>query len=168
MFHLCAVLRADRAERVIDTCLARRLVSVPALARVLAELAARGRKGSGAFRRIVSARAGDFVPPESELEARFTALVAAARLPAPRRQVEVGDSDTWIGRVDFLFPAAHLVVEVDGARWHTSLTDRRADERRDAQTRAAGFRVERFTWTDVTEHPETVVRRLRALLTRAA
>jgi very-short-patch-repair endonuclease len=168
LFHLCAVLHVERAERVIDTCLARRLVTAPALGRVLTEMAARGRRGSKAFRQIVSARAADFVPPESELEARFVALLVEAGLPAPRRQADVGDSDTWIGRVDFLFPAAGLVVEVDGAVWHTSITDRRADVLRDARMRAAGFRVERFTWTDITRQPEVVTRRLRQLLSAAA
>jgi very-short-patch-repair endonuclease len=168
LFHLCGMFRIERAERVIDTALARRLVTLPALGRVLTELAARGRSGSAAFRRIVTERAGHYVPPESELEARFAALVADAGLPRPRRQVDLGDSDTWLGRVDFLFASARLAVEVDGAPWHTSLTDRRADRQRDAKLRTTGFRVERFTWDDVTERPDAVVRRLRQLLVSAA
>ena len=168
LFHLCGVLRFEHAERAIDTAVARRLVTLPALGRVLAELAARGRQGSSAFRRILADRAVDYVPPESELEARFAALVVDAGLPEPRRQVDLGDSDTWIGRVDFLFADARLVLEVDGAPWHTSLTDRRADARRDARMRGAGFRIERFTWNDITRHPDAVVQRLRVLLSPAA
>jgi very-short-patch-repair endonuclease len=168
LFHLSAVLRYERAERAVDSCLARHLVTPPALSRVLGELGARGRAGSATFRRILADRPTGFVPTESELEERFVRLIREVGLPEPRRQVDLGDSDTWIGRVDFLFAEHRVIVEVDGAAWHTSLSDRRADLARDVRLRAGGSRVERFTWADVTERPDMVVRRLRLLLNPAA
>lgn len=57
-------------------------------------------------------------------------------------------------RVDFCFPAAGLVVEVDGARWHQDLLRDRA---RDNLLAALGWRVLRFTWAEVVHQPGTVL-----------
>ena len=50
-------------------------------------------------------------------------------------------SESWIGRVDFVFRKARVVVEVDGAAFHDGLLDRRHDEARDARLR--GSRMDR-------------------------
>ena len=47
------------------------------------------------------------MPPESELEARLVELARCHGLAEPERQVDLGDDDGWIGRVDFLFRGAH-------------------------------------------------------------
>lgn len=57
-------------------------------------------------------------------------------------------------RVDFCFRAAGLVVEVDGARWHT---DPATDRERDNALAALGWRVLRFTWAQVVHRPEQVL-----------
>lgn len=93
LFDLCGLISSARAERAIDNALARRLVTVAELGRVRDELAARGRAGSRSFGRFVHDRAADYVPPESELEARFVALVRDSGLPEPDRQVDLGDVD---------------------------------------------------------------------------
>ena len=74
-----------------------------ALWRVLDDHAARGRAGSGVLRQLLIERGGRYAAPESELEARFIALVSASGLPQPERQVDLGDADSWIGRVDFVY-----------------------------------------------------------------
>lgn len=64
-------------------------------------------------------------------------------------------------RVDFCFEQARLVVEVDGARWHT---DTARDQARDNALAVLGWRVLRFTWSEVVHGPEQVLAAIRAAL----
>jgi hypothetical protein len=161
LFDLCGDVNARRAERALDTALARKLVTRPALWRVLDELAEHGRAGTVLFRTLLTEREPDYTPPESELEVRFIELVVAHGLAEPERQVDLGDRDGWIGRVDFLFRAARLVVEVDGAEFHDGLVDQRRDSERDARLVAAGWHVLRFRWDDIVNRPDAVARAIR-------
>jgi predicted transcriptional regulator of viral defense system len=163
LFDLCGdpSVRPGRAARALDTALGRKMVTVPALWRVLDELAERGRRGTVWLRTLLTERDEGFVAPESELEARFVALVEKFGLPAPERQVDLGDSDQWIGRVDFLWRAALLVVEVDGAAFHDGFADRRHDAERDALLAASGWTVLRFRWADVVDSPASVAASIR-------
>jgi very-short-patch-repair endonuclease len=163
LFDLCGTERLGRAARAVDTALARRLVTQPALWNVLAETAARGRAGSRTLRLLLRERGANYVPPASELERRFIDLAQQHNLPSPRRQVDAGDTDRWIGRVDFLF-GTRLVVEVDGDEHHTSFLDRVADATRDAAFDAAGRVVLRFTWDDVVRRPRHVADAIRCRL----
>jgi very-short-patch-repair endonuclease len=149
IFDLCGCLRPARSERALDHALASGLVTVAALHQVLRDTAARGRAGSTVLRRHLRKRDLEYVAPESELEARFVQLLRDHGLPEPERQVDLGDDDSWIGRVDFLYRDPPIVIECDGAQHHSSHLDRRADDARDARLEAAGWRVLRFTWADV-------------------
>jgi very-short-patch-repair endonuclease len=144
----------------MDTALARKMVTRADLWRVLIDLAEHGRDGTVVFRTLLQERGGDYVAPESELERRFIALARTHGLPEPERQVDLGD-DEWIGRVDFLFRGARIVVEVDGAEFHDGLLDRQRDEQRDARLQAAGWYVLRFRWADIVDRPAAVARSIR-------
>jgi hypothetical protein len=163
LFDLCGdrETHPGRAARALDTALARRMVTRPALWRVLDDLAERGRAGTVWMRTLLMERGDRYVPPESELEARFIDLVRRYGLPAPQRQVDLGDADQWIGRVDFVWRAAKLIVEVDGAAFHDGLLDRQRDEARDAAFTASGWTVLRFRWADVVDSPGAVAAELR-------
>jgi Protein of unknown function (DUF559) len=161
LFDLCGDVHVLRAERALDTALARKLVTLPALWRVLDELAEHGRAGTVLMRTLLTEREPDYVPPESELEARFVELVSKHGLATPERQVDLGDDAGWIGRVDFLFRGARLVVEVDGAEFHDGLIDQRSDEARDARLQSAGWFVLRFRWDDVVNRPAAVAHSIR-------
>lgn len=164
LFDLCGSVHALRAERAVDNALARKQVTHAALWRVLDDLADHGRAGSALMRELLEARGGRYVAPESELEARFVDLVRAFGLPEPRRQVDLGNADHRIGRVDFVWTNARLIVEVDGRRHHSAHLDIAADTARDAALGAAGWRVERLTWRDVTVRRSETATHLRGLL----
>jgi len=66
--------------------------------------------------------------------------------------------------VDFFFPEAHLIVEVDGARYHDTAFARRNDADNQARLEAAGFRVLRVTWGQIARRPTQTARRLRRAL----
>ncbi len=161
LFDLCGDVNAARSERALDTAIARKLVTRAQLWRVLIDLAEHGRKGTVLFRTLLEERGPEYVAPESELESRFVELTRRYGLAEPERQVDLGDADGCIGRVDFLFRGARLVVEVDGAEFHDGLVDRRRDEARDARLTAVGWRVLRFRWADVVDRPAAVARAIR-------
>lgn len=67
----------------------------------------------------------------------------------------------YILRVDFCFETAQLIVEADGARWHP---DPARDRRLDNRLVAAGWRVLRFTWSEVLHDPAAVLELIRSAL----
>src|SRR5439155_10647512 len=92
VFDLCGIVHPKRAERSLDNCLCRKVVTVPALWRVHGDLAEHGRAGTVLLRELLLARGKGYVAPASELEARLLDLLEKAGLPAPAREVNVGDS----------------------------------------------------------------------------
>jgi very-short-patch-repair endonuclease len=68
--------------------------------------------------------------------------------------------------VDFHWPGARLVIEVDGYRFHSSRAAFERDRRRDADLSDAGFRVIRVTWRQLVEEPLAVVARIARALER--
>jgi hypothetical protein len=161
---LAGVLHPRRTERAVDNCLAMGVVSPGTLEATFIDLAGRGRKGTAAMRDILANRTAGYVPPASELEARFRELVGAAGLPEPVRQLDVGDDLRWIGRVDVAYPARMLLIELDSARHHSTVLDRASDAARDEALVAGGWRVERIPWADLVGSPGLVVSRIRELL----
>lgn len=168
LFDLAGLVHPMRAERALDNCLSRRLVSMPACWRVFADLAEHGRSGSATMRELLGARGNDYVAPASELEAQLLDLLHHAGLPTPAREIDLGDADQWIGRVELVYRDQRVLIEADSRLHHSALLDRRADEQRDKRFRAAGWDVLRFTWEQVTKHPSEVVAKVRAALRRAA
>ncbi len=164
---LAGLLHPGKVERAIDNCLAMGITTPGSLQATFFDLAARGRKGTAVLRQLLAERCEGYVPPASELEARFLDLMGEAGLAAPVRQFDVGDIAEWIGRVDFAYPPARLLVELDSHRHHSSKLDREADAERDRRLGRAGWQIVRFTWSDLAERPEWVVSELRHLLAKA-
>ena len=163
-----ALLHPRRTERAIDNCLARRLVTVAALWSVMADVGGRGRDGVALMRELLLARGEGFVAPASELERMMVELLVANGLPLPVRELNLGDADGWIGRVDFVYRDAKVLIEVDGRFGHTQLLDRRADKARDNRLTAAGWRILRIDYEMLVRHPDAVVGQIRSLLKLAA
>jgi len=163
LFDLMGAVREGRAERTLDNALSRRLTTLPALQSIAAELCRKGREGSALFRQLLADRGVDFRPVESDLEATFLAALRDAGVPEPERQVDLG-GDRWIGRVDFYFRNARLIVEVDSEWLHTAVLDVAADRRRDDALRAAGFEIVRITEDDIRGDAFVAARRVRRAL----
>ena len=66
--------------------------------------------------------------------------------------------------VDFSWPAARLIVEVDGWTAHGTRGAFERARRRDAELTAAGWRVVRITGRRLQREPEAVARQLGRLL----
>ena len=95
----------------------------------------------------------------SEAERRLLHLVRAARLSRPETNAMVGGYE-----VDMLWRRQRLIVEVDGYAFHSGRAAFERDRRRDAALQAAGYRVVRFTWRQITLEPHAVVARIATLL----
>ncbi len=103
---------------------------------------------------------GDSVPDlRSPAEVDLLALIREAGLPEPHTNVVVAGE-----LVDFHWPAHHLVVEVDGRRWHGLQRDMESDRRKDVRLTLAGQRPVRYTKRRITAEPAAVIEEIRGLL----
>ena len=59
-----------------------------------------------------------------------------------------------------------LTVELDGYRYHGTRHAWERDRQREREARSRGDEFRRYTWFDVVEDPEPMLRDLQALLTR--
>jgi very-short-patch-repair endonuclease len=154
LLDLAAVLDARTLARAFEEAQVQHRLRPAVLAGALAS--SPGRRGATRLRALLA----DAVEPgqvESVLELRFLELCAAHDLPRPRTQAQLGP---W--RVDFWFPSLRVAVETDGARFHATAAKRARDARRDAALEAAGVRVLRLRWADVTGDPAGAAAAVRA------
>lgn len=164
---LAAVFDQRALCRLVDGLLADGRVQLgPLTTRALARRS-RGRPGSGHLADVLDALGPGHVPAASELEALLFAVLAAGGLPQPVRQHPL-PSLTQLGRVDAAYPAARLILEVDGRRWHTKVDDFERDRKRDIEAGLLGWTVLRFVWADLIERPEWVCHVVRHHLRLAA
>jgi very-short-patch-repair endonuclease len=98
-------------------------------------------------------------PTRSELERRFLGLCRRHGLPKPEVNVRIGSYE-----VDFLWREERVVVETDGWASHGTRSAFEADRARDAELKALGHEVMRFTHRQVWHDGAVAMRRLRSLL----
>jgi very-short-patch-repair endonuclease len=139
-------------ERAFDEATARRLVTNASITAAVERL--QGRRGTGRLKMLLD-RDAEPAFTRSEAEERLLALIRKAGLPAPEVNPLVARHT-----VDFLWRDRRLIVEVDGYRFHSTRAAFERDRVRDAELIAAGFRVVRVTWRQLTEQPLTIVARL--------
>jgi very-short-patch-repair endonuclease len=117
-----------------------------------------GVRGSGRLRTLLAAGEGAAFT-RSEAEERLLRLVRSGGLPAPEMNVVVHGRE-----VDCYWRQAGLVVEVDGYAFHGSARAFVRDRQRDSALAAAGLRVLRLSWHQVTaERDRTLVQLAQAL-----
>lgn len=117
-----------------------------------------GRRGNARLRALISS-SHTLTFTRSEAEERFLALVRKAGLRPPEMNVKVRGFE-----VDALWRAERLVVEIDGYAYHSSPMDFKRDRNRDGVLAAAGFRVMRVIWYQLTHEPEVLLVRLAQAL----
>ncbi len=145
-----------RLEAAIDSAVRSGASAPSVIARRLEGLRGRGRWGGPQVAALLPDSGG-----HSQLERAFLRLVRQAGLPRPRTQVVHRKGSRTFARVDFLFDAAGVVVEVSGRRGHASDAERARDAQRRNELLASGRRVYEFTRRDVEERPAPVVEFLR-------
>jgi very-short-patch-repair endonuclease len=158
LLDLAASLPSRDLERALVESLANRRTSRDEIL-ILTD---RHPRHAGAVRLRALLEAGEPAHTRSEAEDRFLALVRDVRLPRPEVNVTIEGFE-----VDCLWRAARLVVEVDGAAFHSTTGRRSADKRRDATLAAAGYRTIRFGWDQLMSEPNLVQVQVAQALARA-
>ena len=154
----CARTFADLGRRlevveavvVIDMALRSRFVSVEHLSMWVAQHP--GFHGLQRLKRALDLADG---ASESPMETRLRLLLVTSGLPRPRVQAPLYDErGSFIARPDLFYRDAQLAIEYDGGNHRTRLA---ADNRRQNRILEAGFRLLRFTASDVIHNPASVV-----------
>ena len=162
LLQLAAVAPA-RAEGAVNDVVCRSIATLPGLVRFLQRRGARGRNGTELLRQLVADQVRAGAPTESWLEDRLLDFVRARGYPEPVRQLRVEVPGGTV-RLDLAWPDWRVDLEGDGRLFHTSPGDRRRDAARDAALGTVAWVVERVTWLDLVESPDTVDARLRRWL----
>ena len=108
----------------------------------------------------------DFADSRSEsiLESHARVLWAVHGLPAPVQQAVIRRDGKFFARVDFLWEAARVIVEVDGLAKYGERGELQREKARQNVLVSMGYTVLRFTWADVIHRPDPVVRQVRAAI----
>ena len=166
IIDVAGIAPAGTVARYLDDARGRRVTSDGDVRKHLDEVARQGRRGVRTVRRLLDERAGTRLH-ESALEGRFARLLRRMGIELPVAQFEVRSTNgELVARVDFAFPELRLAIELDGYRWHSDPMAFRRDRQRRRRLSALGWTVLEFTWEDLNEHPETVVREILAHVRR--
>jgi very-short-patch-repair endonuclease len=120
-----------------------------------------GRTGNAQLRRLLAELE---VGAQAESERKLHAILRRAGISGwkPQYRLRLGARTVYI---DVALPAYKIAIEVDGRRFHDDNSDRFEDDRaRQNDLIAAGWRVLRFTWAMLDEHPGAVIARIVQLL----
>lgn len=159
----CRDLPLREAVVIADSALRERDVTVAELHAALVALpAGRGRDRVARVVQLVDPLSG------SVLETLCRLLLVDAGLPPEDTQLLLRRGRQRIGRVDFAYLSARLVVEVDGFAFHADRKGFREDRRRDNAIVRSGWAVLRFSWEDVVGSPAYVVACVRDALAASA
>jgi very-short-patch-repair endonuclease len=145
-------------EQAYATALRMRMVSPESMPGMVERH--RHHRGTPLWRRLL-AKAGEPAFTRSQAEEAMLDMIRCAQLPGPELNARILGHE-----VDFVWRGARLVAEVDGYAFHASRHSFTADRRRDAELIAAGYRVFRFTWSDLTESRMATAVRLAQALAR--
>jgi very-short-patch-repair endonuclease len=108
------------------------------------------RAGIRALRALQSDNASGFT--RSKAERILRRLLRDANLPMPRFNAKIAGYE-----VDAVWPDRHLIVEVDGYAYHGHRAQFERDRRKDLALTAAGYRVIRVSWRQLTQEPFALI-----------
>jgi very-short-patch-repair endonuclease len=145
-----AAVRRGGGPAVLDTALQRR-VSLADL--TAAHLRNDGRYGAAAAGRMLCAAAGG---ARSEAERLTAQLLRSAGITGWHSNFPVGRYS-----VDFAFPEQRVAIEIDGFAFHSDHSAFQNDRVRQNWLALQGWQILRFTWLDITQHPQRVLAEIR-------
>ena len=90
----------------------------------------------------------------------------ASSISSEEHGLELPETNERIGSryIDCRWPERKLTVELDGYRYHATRHAWEQDRKREREARRRGDDFRRFTWGDVFEEPDELVRELRSIL----
>jgi very-short-patch-repair endonuclease len=160
---LTAVASPRFVAKRVDEALHRKLVDLPTLRAVFADLETRGRWRSTVMRAILERRADGYVPTTTGLEFELDEILAEHGLPRPVPQHRV-QTARMPYVVDLAYPELRIALEADGRAAHEGLLAADDDAQREIDLQAAGWVVLRYR-ANVT--PRSFAAAVRAVRTAA-
>jgi very-short-patch-repair endonuclease len=148
-----ASARRGGGPKIMDSALQRR-VGLADLQR--AHVRNRGRYGATAARRMLEAAAGG---ARSEAERLVIQLLRGAGIDGWQANLPIGP---YV--IDIAFPGERVAIEIDGWAFHSNHDAFQKDRKRQNWLALRSWQVLRFTWLDLTAHPERVLAEIRAAI----
>ena len=146
-------------EVAFDRGIAERTLRPSHVADVLGR--AGGHRGRARLAAVLDQELGASTMTSSEAEERMLALIRDAGLPAPRVNFPYPPY-----KLDFYWPEARFVVEVDGYRFHSSHYRFERDRRKDNDLRRADIEVMRIVFREIKERSHALVADVTRALAR--
>lgn len=159
LIDFAASASADDLEWALAQARAMRLVGDWELSAALGRAA--NHPGMVAVRAALKREGGPRLT-RSEAERLLLRLIRDAKLPEPQANARVAGYE-----VDFLWPDARVIVEVDGFAFHSHRSAFERDRTRDMVLRDAGYEVIRVTWRQIVEQPLRVVAHIARALAKS-
>ncbi len=163
LFDIADLVTARQLERAFDQADAMQLLDLNEISDQLTRN--QTRPAAKAVRHLLQTHYIGSTPTENEFEDAFLALTRSLGLPDPTPQfyIDPGDGEPPI-RADFAWPDRKIAVETDGRRTHGTRQAFETDRRRDQRLTAAGWKVIRTTWKQLTNRPHELEPVLLTLL----
>lgn len=155
----------ERTAVVLDHAWRQRLIDGDYIHQLAARSGGRGRSGIVVLRQALETRPPGYQPAGSRLEERFEDLLPHRLQTLLERQVTV-DTNPVIRTVDYRVKGRPMIIEINGEAFHTSLTDRGADQARYERLLALGFSVIVFWEYDIWHDAPTVRQATASILDR--
>jgi len=161
LLDLAAVLRRRPHERAINEAEVRRYADPLSLPALLDRYPRR--RGTAVIRAILDGAEIGATLTRSELEERFLRFLGPWGLPRPELNVSIAVGGGFV-EADCVWRRSRLIAELDGRSVHGTAAAFERDRARDRSLNAAGWRVVRITWRQLSEEPGQLAQDLTALL----
>jgi predicted transcriptional regulator of viral defense system len=122
-----------------------------------------GRRGAKRLRQALARHQPKLALTRSDTERRFFGHCESAGIPLPEVNHPVSRM-----RIDMVWPAYGVAVELDGYPGHHTPAQMERDRRRELHARARGYLLVRYTWSQVAYEAELVIADLKRLFSRTA
>lgn len=158
ILDLAGVLPDRALRRVARRAQAQRAVSIPQILQLLAR--SNGHHGAERLRAVI---ADGPAPTRLDLEDLLLDLLDEAEIERPEINAPLRFGGETIVP-DYLWRAQRVAIEADSVTWHDHKLTREHDAEKQVQLEAAGLRVLRITWRQISRSPQQTLARIRAAL----
>jgi hypothetical protein len=159
LLDLATVLKRRPLERVVNEAEVRRYADPVGLPALLDRYPRR--RGGAAIRAVLSQRRIGISVTRSELEERFLQFLADWGLPRPELNASIAVRGGFV-EADCVWRVSRLIAELDGRAVHGTAAAFERDRARDLG--AAGWRVIRITWRQLSEEARELADDLGSML----
>jgi hypothetical protein len=146
---------------ILASLIVERRVQIDDVWAVVDQVARRGKPGIARVRQVLAER--DEGPRNgTPLERLGASVLRDFGVPEPSFEYPM----PWDRnrRFDAAYPRVKLAIEWDSRRWHDDPDAFERDRKRDREALLHGWRVVRFTWRDLVDHPAEVASTVRRLI----